>query len=49
MHFPKDKQRSRSVSPEGVAIPPELLTCGIQLQELNRRGRNGEVNVARVC
>ena len=29
-------------------MPPELLTCGVQLQELDRRRRNGKVNVARV-
>ena len=30
-------------------MPPEFLTCGVQLQQLDRRGRNGEVNVASVC
>lgn len=29
-------------------MPPELLTCGVQLQELDCRRRNGKVNVARV-
>ena len=30
-------------------MPPELLTCGIQLQELDHCSRHGEVNIRRVC